>query len=43
MAFEITTVVAMADSRTLETTIDQLMTVVDAVLDATVGVECCPV
>lgn len=34
MAFELQTLAAMADSRTLETTIDQLIKLVDAVLVA---------
>lgn len=43
MAFEITTVAAMADARALETTIDQLMQLVDQVLDSAIGTEFCPI
>ena len=42
MAFEIDTVLAMADSRTLELTIDRLMGLVDAVLEASADAPSCP-
>jgi len=39
MAFELTTLAAMADSRTLETTIDQLMQLVDTVLNSRIATD----